>query len=248
MQPKHKNVEEPLLEQIEEMNIQKLAPTQKINPDIMKTVPLHNIKPIFSTGCYRGSTPNSNIESIKTLQKAGVKHIIDLQGYSRVQAACEENGMDYLHIPIAEDLSEMSAFKSKRDVEFGVMQWSAYSTKEQIQKSKEVAVSRWEKDKSEYIDKFVKMINLLQEDNTYIGCEFGISRTNNAMLLNHLFNPKASKSPSCITKFNKQYLRNIASLYESLTPENKSQMGWTKEFDESFMPRLKKLQHSNIEF
>lgn len=242
----HKIKEGTILEQFNEMTEQ--VQSDNINDELMKTLPLYNVKPIFTTGCYRGSTPNSNLDSIKILKKAGVKHIVDLQGYSRVKDACKENDMDYFHIPIKEDLSEMSAFKSKRDIELEVMQWSSYSTKEQIQESKNRAVRHWEKDKNEYMDKFVKMINLLQEDNTYIGCEYGISRTNNAMLLNHLFNPKASKTPNCRTKFNNQYMNNIASFYENLTPEHKAQMGWTKEFDENFMPKLKKLQSSKIEY
>lgn len=242
-----------IIEQYNETSTNKVEPvkqqTKKIDGAIMETLPLHNVKPILSTGCYRGSTPNSNLETIKTLKEAGVKHIVDLQGYSRVKEACEENDMDYLHIPIQEDLSEMSAFKSKLDIERSVMQWaSPFCSREQIQESKNKALDAWEKDKNNYIEKFVKMINLLQEDNTYIGCEYGISRTNNAMLLNHLFNPKAEKTPNCRTKFNNQYMNNIATFYENLTPEHKAQMGWTEEFDENFMPKLKKLQKSPIEF
>lgn len=247
----HKMKEGTILEQFDEMTkpASSSSSKAKINGELMETLPLLNVKQIYTTGNYRGSTPNSNLESIKILKQAGVKHIVDLQGYDKVKQACEENDIDYINLPVAEDLSEMSAFKSKREVELDVMRWSSvYTSREQLQKAKDSAVKRWEKDKNAYMDKFVKVINCLQEDNTYIGCEYGISRTNNAMLLNHLFNPKASKTPNCRTKFNNQYMSNIVSFYKNLTPEHKAQMGWTEEFDENFMPKLKKLQDSKIEY
>lgn len=226
--------------------------TNKIDSSIMKTLPLLNVKPIISTGCYRGSTPNSNLNSIKILKEAGVKHVVDLQGYGEVERVCKENHLDYFHIPIAEDLSEMQAFQSERDIELNVKRFAHFyqfdkNPKESMQKAKDDSIARWGKNKDEYIEKFVKMINLLQEDNTYIGCEFGISRTNNAMLLNHLFNPKATRTPSCRTKFNNVYMNDIAKLYYNLKPEHKAQMGWTEEFDKNFIPRLKDLQKSKIE-
>lgn len=242
-----------IMEQYNEMEeakaIQEQSAPEIINHKIMETLPLYNVKPIYSTNCYRGSTPNSNLDSIDILKQAGVKYIIDLQGYDRVRDDCEKKGMGYHRIPVAEDLSEMSAFKSKATVERDIMRWACmYPSKAALESSKATAVKSWEKDKNEYIEKFVKMINLLQEGNVYIGCEYGISRTNNAMLLNYLFNPKADKTPSCRTKFNNQYMHNIVAFYENLTPEHKAQMGWTQEFDENFMPRLKKLEKSPIEY
>ena len=78
------------------------------------------------------------------------------------------------------------------------------------------------------------------EDNVYIGCMLGTVRTDCALMLNHFFNPKASITPDCITMINRCYLDKLETLYKNLTEANKRELGWTKEFEAAFMPRLRK--------
>ncbi len=91
------------------------------------------------------------------------------------------------------------------------------------------------------LDNFVKFIRTMQKDHVYIGCEYGKYKTDNALMLNHFFNPAFEDGSSYVTMFNKLFLPDLVGLYNKLRPEHKKLMGWTKEFDANFMPKLKKV-------
>ena len=59
----------------------------------------------------------------------------------------------------------------------------------------------------------------------------GTYKTDDYLLLNSVFNPKASKSPLKATDLFK--IDSMRNLYENLSPKDKERMGWTKDFDKN---------------
>ncbi|MCM1073049.1 MAG: hypothetical protein NC334_04515 [Bacteroides sp.] len=226
----------------------KLLPEQKESSatdyDLMKNLPLANVKLIPTVQSYRGSTPAGNLSALPLLKEAGIKHIVDLHGYDNLAKACEENEIDYLFFYVTENMDEDDIFMTKEQFARKTkgMYNSAILSPSLIQHYTDAAVLRWQRRLDESLDKFVRFIQTMRKEDVYIGCEYGTSRTNNALLLNHFFNPKADRTPNCVTKFNYGLLFSIESLYKNLTDSHKAQMGWTEEFDKNFLTRLKKVR------
>ena len=80
----------------------------------------------------------------------------------------------------------------------------------------------------------------MQKDNVYLGCACGTYRTDLAVLLNSLFNPKANYN--CNFPINKEHLKPIENLFNNLTPNDKLKLGWTKDYEKIFISKLNKLK------
>ena len=90
----------------------------------------------------------------------------------------------------------------------------------------------------ESINMLIKFVKTMAQDNVYIGCMLGTLRTDNALMLNHFFNPQASNTSNCITWRNRELLDKLEILYNNLSSMNKEELGWTKEFEAAFIPKL----------
>ena len=76
----------------------------------------------------------------------------------------------------------------------------------------------------------------MQEGYCYIGCEYGKTTTDDAMLLDNVLNPKKKGNLEFRELFQINCFRN---LYDKLTDNDKIRMKWTKDFDANFLQRLK---------
>lgn len=192
-----------------------------INQELMEDLPLYNVRPIKSEitkNSYRGSSPFEDPSTLKIIKAAGINTIVDLCGYYDAEELCKENGLGYCHFRVDENFYDQEVFKNK--------DYAKNIDKEKVQ---------------EFLEKFVNYIKTMQKDNVYIGCEFGKFKTDNALLVNSLFNPAFSDTENCVSFYNKYDLPEVVNLYKNLTPEHKKQMGWSEEFDAEFMPKLEKI-------
>lgn len=208
--------------------------------EIMQKLPLLNIKLIPSVNSYRGSTAANNPEALPLLKKAGIRTVVDLHGYDTLEKACRENGLDYLFFHVPEYLDEQDVYLTQKQYLNKVRPFYQLLSAAEARKALERDAANWQKRLDSYLDLFVKFILTMQQENVYIGCEFGTCRTNNALMLNHFFNPKACKTPDCITEFNKKFLPSLETFYHNLDSKHKTLMGWTDEFDKMFLTKLKK--------
>lgn len=87
-------------------------------------------------------------------------------------------------------------------------------------------------------DKFIGFIKKMQEDYVYIACEYGSYKTDDALILNSFFNPKANRH-STVMRYPGQH-KFIKKIYSVLTKEDFAKLSWTKEFDKKFFEMLKK--------
>ncbi len=212
--------------------------------EIMQSLPLRNVKPIPTVQSYRGSTPAGNLAVLPTLKEAGIKKVVDLHGYDVLAEACEECALDYLFFRVTEEFEEQDVFLTREQFirKMKPFYSIAGANPNAVQEQLDRAVAKWDVNLKQFFAKFVDFIQTMQSENVYIGCEYGTSRTNNALMLNHFFNPKAQKTPNCITKHNFGLFQRLDTLYKNLSDLDKSQMGWTEEFDKNFLLRLKKVR------
>lgn len=104
----------------------------------------------------------------------------------------------------------------------------------------------------EILDNLPKLFKLLENGNFYIACAQGKHRTDIALALNYLFNPKHSKTPPEMighVKNGKMRCQDIFtranSLYKEMTPQDKQMLGWTEKFDKEFKLRKQELVKFN---
>ena len=206
-------------------------------------LPLYNVKKIPYSDSYRGSMPNKNHDKVvKQLKQAGIKRIIDLAGYYNLKQACEKEGIEYFNFNFPFDFDN-STLQRKCNVKNEIISKLRldYTDEEEILQKTNSRLCLWMLDKFQYIEQFVKFIQMMQKDNVYIGCECGTYKTDNALKLNEVFNPKVNVPLNFDD--DKDFIK-FRNLYYNLSDKDKKQMGWDKEFDEHFLSRLKKAENS----
>lgn len=195
------------------------TPKEEVNYELMKSVPLYNVDCIWSSktpNSYRGQSPFENPSSLKLLKDAGIKTVVDLCGYTGFEDVVCKNGLEYFEFCVSERFFDKDIFSTRTDT-------CAKLNNES------------------FLNNFVKFIQTMQKDYVYIGCEYGKYKTDNALMVNKFFNPAFEDGKNYITSYNKEYLPCLRNLYNNLKPEHKTLMGWTKEFDSNFLPKLLKL-------
>ena len=85
----------------------------------------------------------------------------------------------------------------------------------------------------------------MQEGYCYVGCEFGTNTTSDALVyINRAFNPQDGRELEFFDYYKADCLRN---LYDKLTVNDKKLMGWTKQFDLNFLPKLEIAEKAFLE-
>ena len=212
-------------------------------------IPAYHVRPVDDDEtCYRGSTLARQPEALKTLKEAGIERVIDLVGYPYYEKVVADAGLEY-HCPKFGrgqlGVWEEEAFADKIDL---LARETRYYRPIDFEKNKKYLAQR-EKDHDRHIrrsvKRFVDYIQLMQKGYYYIGCEYGTYKTDDYILLNETFNPKA-EAPFVRGAMYKLDL--MKTLYNNLTPEDKLRMGWTKEFDENVPKKINMAIDANLRY
>ena len=187
---------------------------------------------------YRGSTLAKNLQYLELLRKSNVHTVIDLVGYLGLESACKSNGVDYVRYPVSADYwanpifmtdSELRENKEKELSKLGLSQ-DEYKT---AMKKHEFSVIY---ERSLFMKNFIDLIDVINKDSFYIGCEFGEYRTPNILALNTFFNPHwKGKKVYPTSEFVYTKLKNM---YNNLTPDDKVKLGFNKGFEENLKIEL----------
>lgn len=107
----------------------------------------------------------------------------------------------------------------------------------------------------EILDNLPKLFSEFEKGHFYAACAQGRHRTDIALALNYIFNPKSSSVPPKMyghikaDKFRCQDIfTRVNSLYKSMTVQDRAKLGWTEEFEKDFALRKKKLKTFNESF
>ena len=187
---------------------------------------------------YRGSTLAKNLQYLELLKKSNVNTVIDLVGYYGLETACKSNGVDYFRYPVSADFWSNPMFRTDRELrEDEIKELSKLGlTQEEFDKAMkkhEISVTY---ERSMFMKNFVDLIDIINKDSFYIGCEFGEYRTPNVLSLNTFFNPHwKGKKVYPTSEFVYTKLKNM---YINMTQEDKIRLGFTEGFEENLKIEL----------
>ena len=167
-------------------------------------------------------------------------------GFSGYEESCKKAGLKYLYFNIGDMYGDYiwdnEAFTDKKHY---VQKNRYYSTEEPINSLELTNILGKEYDLKvrEFVDELVNLVQVAQKGYYYIGCEFGTYKTDDALALIIALNPQQADETLYISDLFK--IDGMRNLYKNLTSEDKKKMGWTKEFDENFLPRLQEVEERN---
>lgn len=183
---------------------------------------------------YRCLSPNTisgetfsyrQLSDLKRLHNAGIDNIIDFraEAQSDFGKICQNEGLKYLAFPLdtlwCRDKS--SYFSTRKD-------------------GKKIATKN-------LVDKLAAFIAIIKNGNTYMGCHYGIDRTNIGVILNFLFSnfdniwtPQILSWPEQSKKsvMNKDF-KIIKRIIKSLTKEQKQNLNIPNNFYEQALIKFK---------
>jgi|GEM_PF-1579430 len=105
----------------------------------------------------------------------------------------------------------------------------------------------------EIIKNLPLLFELINKNRFYIACAQGLHRTDIALALNYIFNPKCTEPPILIGHIREggiksaDIFRRANSIKSSMTAEDMERLGLDKNFDEIFQARKKELIRYNEE-
>lgn len=190
---------------------------------------------LIDSNSVRGVTlANQNPTLLKELKECGVKTIIDLRPEggeeSKYAQNCKRNGLDYFNFKIRDNMPIFNApFSGKMNAE----------------------------ERRNSIEKFVKQMSsffdLMDNGKNYMACLLGLHRTDLAVTMNYLLNPKEPTSPPILshmffdeeTNLTNKYIGKVKNMLKNLTSADKNLLGMPDDFSNIFDVRVLKLRLMN---
>ena len=190
---------------------------------------------LIDSNSIRGVTlANQKKEILKELRESGIETIIDLRAEANADSDyakdCCDNGLDYFN------------FKLKINMPiFNMPLASKLSTEER------------DRENREFVERLPDFFELMNRGRYYMACLLGLHRTDLAVVLNYLVNPKEPKSPPILshmyikdeTNFTNKYIGAMKNLYKNITQKEKDILGLSDNFKEIFDARITKLRLMN---
>ena len=208
---------------------------RKVDYSSIISLPVPNIRYIGNNS-YRGGTMVDKPECLQALKDAGIKHVISLYYSPEYENAVKQTGLDYhcfnmKHRNEEEGLWYNDVCCSKQSYENSLK--SLFGDDKNAIK---IRMDAYDRDSRGPIDELVGFVKRMQEGYCYVGCEFGTNTTSDALVyINRAFNPQDGRELEFFDYYKADCLRN---LYDKLTVNDKKLMGWTKQFDLNFLPKL----------
>lgn len=217
---------------------------RKVDYSSIISLPVPNIRYIGNNS-YRGGTMVDKPECLQALKDAGIKHVISLYYSPEYENAVKQTGLDYhcfnmKHRNEEEGLWYNDVCCSKQSYENSLK--SLFGDDKNAIK---IRLEAYDRDSRGPIDELVGFVKRMQEGYCYVGCEFGTNTTSDALVyINRAFNPQDGRELEFFDYYKADCLRN---LYDKLTVNDKKLMGWTKQFDLNFLPKLEIAEKAFLE-
>lgn len=200
----------------------------------LKALDIPHFRLIDSNSVRGMCLANKPITVFQELKEAGIKTVIDLRkegsNDSKYAKTCQRFGLDYFNFKVKENMAvfNLPATTKLTSAEFKDM-----------------------------MDGFTKQLGhffgLMDEGKVYMGCLLGLHRTDLAVVMNYLLNPKEPQSPPVLshmfikeeTNFTNKRIGSIKNLIKNLKPEHIKELGLSENFKEIFDMRVTKLRMMN---
>lgn len=189
-----------------------------------------NFRTVNSTSVSGGTFSVRSDIDLKTLKDAGIKTIIDFRGEATSDFAkrCQESGFDYFNFNLNNVINMIN---------------SDYFIRE---KNEKIKIS------PKLIEKLEEFFKITNEGNVYMGCQFGIDRTNIALFMNYLMNPKVDNAPTILTwPYEKKKtvanknIKVVKKIIKRMTPEQRKQLGIPEDYYSMLQTRIYDLLKKN---
>lgn len=197
----------------------------------IKKLDVLNLRRLNETTLSGGTFEVKDDAAITELKEAGIKTIIDLRadGKDTFGERCKSKGLNYHKIPF-DDVYNLNNKK--------------YFHKE---KGKKTII------KEDFVKLLREYFNNLSQGNTYVGCHYGIDRTNMALIADYLLNPQSQQIPPKIVTWpgeNKKTVLNknikaAKKIYKSLNEEQKKELNLPLTYEEFLKTRIASLIKAN---
>lgn len=162
-----------------------------------------------------GSTFADKTEKLKGLKDFGIKTIIDFRGEagSFFAQECKKNKIKYYNFNLnnVQNLTNPEYFIHKKNEKFQIT--------------------------DKFVDKLLEFFKLVNKGKAYIGCQYGIDRTNMGLTLNYLMNPEADFPPRILTwpyekkkQIANKNIKAVKKIIKHLSPEQKQKLNITEDY------------------
>lgn len=190
---------------------------------------------LIDSNSVRGVTLAKQKTSIlQELKECGIDTIIDLRSEGGVNSKyakdCAENGLEYMN------------FKLKLNMPiFNAPLATKLSSEERA------------KQNHEFIEKLPKFFEKMNSGKYYMACLLGLHRTDLAVTMNYLLNPKEPVTPPTLshmffkeeTNFTNKYIGAMKNFLKNVSTEDKKILGLPENFNQIFDSRVLKLRMMN---
>ena len=189
---------------------------------IMDMLPAGNRRTVGNTSIAGPTFSNKSMEELKALKDAGITDIVDFRAEATPEFSerCQHLGFNFTNFP----LELMSNFSSSN---IFIPNGNA---------------------RTKVSDNFVKNLKnffeIVNKGNVYMGCKYGVHRTNTGVLLNYLLNPKQYPAPKMlnIDGENKKTLINqtingVMKIIRRLSPEQRAELQIANDFEKNIFPK-----------
>lgn len=190
---------------------------------------------LIDSNSIRGVTLSNQKPSLLTeLKECGIDTIIDLRQEGSVDSTyaqeCNKRGLEYVNFKIK---AKMPIFNAPT------------ATK--------LSLEEKNKANQEFISMLPTFFEKMNKGKYYMACLLGLHRTDLAVTLNYLLNPKEPITPPTLshmfyeneTNLTNKYIGAVKNLTKNLTSKDKAFLGLPENFNEIFSSRILKLRIMN---
>lgn len=201
----------------------------------LKALDIPHFRLIDSNSVRGMSLANKPAQILQSLKDAGIQTVIDLRkegSYdSKYAKNCERLGINYFNFKLKEN---MAAFNMPGTTKLSSMEFT------------------------DMMEGFTKQLGyffqLMEEGKVYMGCLLGLHRTDLAVVMNYLLNPKEPQSPPILshmfykeeTNFTNKRIGAIKNLLRNINPEQRFKLHMPDNIQEVMASRITKLRLMNL--
>ena len=190
---------------------------------------------LIDSNSVRGVTLANQKKPILTeLKECGIYNVIDLREEgckdSKYDQSCAENGLEYMNFKLKINMPIFNAPLATK-----------LSSEERA------------KQNHEFIEGLPKFFEKMNNGKYYMACLLGLHRTDLAVTMNYLLNPKEPKTPPTLshmfikeeTNFTNKYIGAMKNLLKNISVKEKAFLGLPENFHQIFDSRVLKLRLMN---
>ncbi len=176
-----------------------------------------------SDNIYAGETLATKPESVfEELSYSGIETIIDLRSLEEdtfeYKEKCAANGIEYVSVPLTKVLDD------RKD---GIFDYQKGTVRD------------------DFVNDLATLLKYTRKGNLYLGCQYGVDRTNFALCCDYIFNYDLEHTPPVIYPTNyakRNTIKNknldlIRKIIKKLTPEQREKLHLPDNFEETILKK-----------